>query len=76
MAVQWLGLRALTVKDLGSIPVQGTKILHAARCSQKKKKKKLSLGNVSGCCLFQLLWLCNKPFHQVVYFSGLKSEID
>ena len=35
LSVQWLGLRALTVKDLGSIPGWGTKIPQALRCSQK-----------------------------------------
>ena len=36
LAVQWL-LCASTAGDIGSIPSQGTKILHAA-LSQKKKK--------------------------------------
>ena len=39
-AVQWLGLLASTAGVLGSIPSQGTKILQAVRCSQRKKKKK------------------------------------
>ena len=40
MAVQWLGLRALTVEGLGSIPRQGIKIPQAVWHGQKKKKKK------------------------------------
>ena len=38
LAVQWLGLLTFTAKDLGSIPVQGTKIPQAARHGRKKKK--------------------------------------
>ena len=37
--VQWLGLRAFTAEDAGSIPDWETKILQAAPCGQKKKKK-------------------------------------
>ena len=37
LAVQWLGLSALTVRGLGSIPGWGTKVLQAARCGPKKK---------------------------------------
>ena len=39
--VQWLGLWVFTVSGMGSIPGQGTKILQAKRCGQKKKKKKV-----------------------------------
>ena len=39
MVVQWLGLRASTARDPGSIPGPGTKILHAVWCGQKEKKK-------------------------------------
>ena len=39
LAVQWLGLHASTAGGSGSIPGRGTKILHAAQHSQKKKKK-------------------------------------
>ena len=35
LAVQWLRLSASTVLDSGLIPGWGTKIPHAARCSQK-----------------------------------------
>ena len=38
-AVQWLRLHASTARGEGLIPVQGTEILHAAQCGQKKKKK-------------------------------------
>ena len=41
LAVQWLGLCASTAGDTGSIPGQGTKILHATQ--PKKKKSFLSL---------------------------------
>ena len=39
-AVQWLRLRASTAGGTGSIPGEGTRILHAAQCGQKKKKKR------------------------------------
>ena len=35
LAVQWLGLHALTAKDLGSIHGQRTKIPQAMLCVQK-----------------------------------------
>ena len=35
LEVQWLGLRASTAGDMGSIPGQGTKNPQAARHSQK-----------------------------------------
>ena len=38
LEVQWLGLRASTAGDPGSIPGQGIEILQAARCSQNKTK--------------------------------------
>ena len=41
--VQWLGLRASTAGDTGSIPGGGTEIPRAARGGQKKKKKIVSL---------------------------------
>ena len=37
--VQWLRLRASQAGDMGLIPGQGTKILHASRCGKEKKKK-------------------------------------
>ena len=40
LAVQWLRLHAPTAGGAGSIPGQGTKILHAAPCGQKKTKKR------------------------------------
>ena len=39
LAVQWLRLRTPYTGGMGLIPGQGTKILHAAWCGQKKKKK-------------------------------------
>ena len=44
--VQWLRLCASNAKGMGSIPVQGTKIPHAAQCGQEnilKKKKERSI---------------------------------
>ena len=41
LAVQWLGLRASTARALGLVAGWGTKIPQPARCSQKKKKKKI-----------------------------------
>ena len=38
LTVQWLGLHTSTAAGTGSIPGQGTKILHAARCGTKKNK--------------------------------------
>ena len=43
MAVQWLRLCTSTAGSTGSIPGQGTKILHAARHGQKKQKKVYNL---------------------------------
>ena len=40
LVVQWLGLCALTAEGPVSIPGQGTKILQAVWCSQKKKERK------------------------------------
>ena len=40
LAVPWLRLCTSTAGGVCSIPGWGTKILHAARCGQKKKKKK------------------------------------
>ncbi|XP_029074698.1 CBP80/20-dependent translation initiation factor isoform X2 [Monodon monoceros] len=45
LAVQWLGLRASSAEDTGSIPGRGTKILQAARRGQKKKRKKTAQGH-------------------------------
>ena len=39
LGAQWLELHAFTAEGPGLIPRQGTKILKALRCSQKKKKK-------------------------------------
>lgn len=36
--IQWLELHSFTAEDLGSIPGQGTRILQAAGCGQKKKR--------------------------------------
>ena len=39
LAVQWLGLCALTAKGPGLVPGWGTRIPRAAQCGQKKNKK-------------------------------------
>ena len=39
LAVQWLRLHTSNARGAGLIPGQGTKILHTAHHSQKKKKK-------------------------------------
>ena len=39
LAVLWLRLPISTAGSMGSTPVQGSKILHAMQCNQKKKKK-------------------------------------
>ena len=39
LVVQWLGFRASTTDGVGSIPNQGSKILQAMQCSQKKRKR-------------------------------------
>ena len=39
--VQWLGLHPFTVKGVGSIPSQGTKILQGMRYSQKERRKEI-----------------------------------
>ena len=41
LAVQWLGLHALTAEGTGSTPGWGTKIPQAAGTSQKKKKPRM-----------------------------------
>ena len=40
LEVKWLGLSTFTAQGVCSIPGQGTKILQAVWCGQKKKKKK------------------------------------
>ena len=40
LAVQWLGLQALTAKGQGSIPGQGTKIPQATGCDQNQNENK------------------------------------
>ena len=41
LAVQWLRIHASTAGGTGSIPGQGTKILNALQCGQKKKEKEM-----------------------------------
>ena len=53
-SIQWLRIHAFTVRGVGSIPDQGTKILHALQCHQKKKKI-LKLGNEVNLFIFEKL---------------------
>ena len=39
LVVQWLAFRTSTAGSMGSVPGRGTKILQAAWCGSKKKKK-------------------------------------
>ena len=39
LVVQWLRLCASTARSTGLIPDGGTNVLHALKCSQKKKKE-------------------------------------
>ena len=51
---QYLGFCAFIAKGPSSIPGCGTKILKAAQCSQKKKKKKgrkIALTHCFNCCI-------------------------
>ena len=50
LAVQWLRLHASTAGGVGSIPGWETKIPHAARCRQKKKKVMETLVGFD-CCI-------------------------
>ena len=43
LAVQWLGLHASTAGGMSLIPGWGTKIRHAAWCSQKKKERAIMI---------------------------------
>ena len=58
LAVQWLGLCALTAEGPGLIPGWGTKIPQGARCSQKKKKRRVVLKEVRsfGCPPSGIYW--------------------
>ena len=40
LEVQWLVLYASTAGDEGSVPGQGTKILHAMLCGKKREREK------------------------------------
>ena len=40
LVVQWLGLQASTAGGIGSIPGQGTKILHATQPKKKKREER------------------------------------
>ena len=41
LEVQWLRVCTSTAEGVGSVPGQGIEILHATRCTKRKKKKKL-----------------------------------
>ena len=68
LAFQWFRLYAPTAESIGSIPSQGTKILHATWCRQKKRKRNINLtsyhqkqGLLTSCVFFQtfymIIWL-------------------
>ena len=65
--VQWLGLRSSTAGKMGSVPGQGTKVLHAIRCG-KKTKPKLSNSEMNN-SLAQPQW----PHFQCPPAAGLDS---
>ena len=46
MVVQWLGLHVSTVMGRGSIPGQGTKILHPMQCGLNENKPHTSYQNL------------------------------
>ena len=61
LVVQQLGLHVLTAKGPGSMPGQGTNILHDAWCSQKKKEKMLNSVHVCVCtCVCMNTYACGR----------------
>ena len=65
LAVQWLGLHTPTAGDMGSIPGQGTKILHAALCGQlltpPKTNKQTSERKQKECDFWELSFRDSAP---------------
>ena len=67
LVIWWLGFSAFTAVDLGSIPGQGTKIIHKPEGTAKKKKernnlyrafRKIEKGRDHFCiCFLTCLWL-------------------
>ena len=80
LAIQWLGLRALTAEGPGSTPGWGIKIPQAAWCSQKKKKKWYHVvGNLLGVALsltIMLLLSRDTQHYPVPLFSALSQEVE
>ena len=71
--VQWLRLHASTAGGVGSIPGQGTKILHTVQHGQKKKKKGMVVLSVfKGCSVagsfpgmtYSTIWGALSPEHK------------
>ena len=54
LAVQWLGLHALTVKGPDSVPGGGTKILQAEQCGQKREREREMLSRKHASKYFML----------------------
>ena len=57
--VQCLRLCTSTAGGMGSIPGQATKIVHALRFNQKKKKKNYRLVHPVQCYRLMQMWLFN-----------------
>ena len=49
LVVQWFGFHTATVGDIGSIPGQGTKILHATWHSQKCNNNNIKKAGATHC---------------------------
>ena len=74
--VHGLGLHASTTEGIGLIPGLGTKILHASRRSQKKKKEKKNMGegHQENRALI-LLTICTTKGREGPFLKGLLSLI-
>ena len=75
LVVQWLRLHSLSAEGTGLIPSQGTKIPHAKRHDQKKKRKRNLCLNFYTVASLVLAWLHSKPllsFPACAYFQLLQ----
>ena len=79
LAVQWLRLHASNAGGTGLIPGWGTKIPHAAGCSQKKKKK-IEVVDLQYCLVSgvqqsdSVKYIYN--FFQILYYYRLLQDIE
>ena len=71
LVVQWLRLRASTAGGTGSIPGQGTRILHATCLGHKKKKKKDKKVFNNGNVLIEILILVFTKPKNCLSLSGI-----